>query len=120
VEKLSTAHVRIADWFRQMKKEFSNLHVAWAWRGKEDQERAFREGKTKARWPHSKHNHVVDETPCSLALDVFQLSEGKAVFPIRYFAEIQRFNEARGNSVLWRGNFRKLVDADHFELSMHL
>lgn len=45
--------------------EVTDFKIITGWRSEEEQERLFREGKTKVRWPNSKHN-----TSPSLAVDV--------------------------------------------------
>lgn len=115
-EKLRTAQPTIAEWFLEAKKQFPDLHVATAFRGKEDQEKVFKEGKTRARFPRSKHNHTENGLPCALALDVFQLKIGKAIFSTDFLAELWQWTVAMGYSMKWGGNFKRLVDCVHFEL----
>jgi len=119
-DKLRFAHETLQIWFLEMRNEFKDVHISCSWRDKEDQEKAFHEGKTKALWPHSKHNFEKDGKPCSLALDVFQLDEGKALFQPKFFCKIHRFNQQRGYPILWGGKFRRLVDADHFEMNSEI
>ena len=82
-------------------------------RGREAQERAFREGKSRARWGQSKHNVMP-----SRAVDI-------APYPIdwndlgrfREMARIVREEAARlGIKIIWGGDFKSLVDMPHFEL----
>lgn len=115
-EKLQTAHPKLAEWFFEAKKQFSDLHVSTAFRGQHEQEKAFQEGKTRARWPRSKHNHTENGLPCALALDVFQLQEGKAVFCAEFLTILWGWTCAMGYSMKWGGNFKKLVDCVHFEV----
>jgi hypothetical protein len=75
-EKLATADPRIAEWFLEIKKEFPHAHVSWAYRNKEDQDRFFAEGKTRAKFPRSKHNVERDGKPYAQALDLFELRNG--------------------------------------------
>ena len=115
-DKLKTANPRLSTWFYDAKSEFPDLHISWAYRGKEEQEKAFRERKTHARWPHSKHNHRQNGVPCSLALDLFQLQSGKAIFCPKFYFKLNQFTQSRGYPILWGGTFKNLKDHDHFEL----
>ncbi len=119
-DKLRQAHPRLQKWFDHIKRDlFDDVHISCSFRTKEDQEKAFHDGRTRALWPHSKHNVVrLDGEPESHALDLFQLSEGKAEFKPRYFGAIQLFNKEEGydSELQWGGNFRTIRDAVHFEL----
>lgn len=97
-----------------------DLTVLCGHRGEDEQEDAFRAGKSKVHWPDSKHN----STP-SQAVDI-------APFPVNWndtntFARlagyIQRIAEEQGVSIRWGGdwdgNWRsddKFVDMPHIEL----
>lgn len=115
-EKLKGVHEKLQAWFLEAKKEFRNIHIACAWRGQEDQEKAYQEGKTRAHFPFSKHNHTREGTPCSLALDVFQLVDGEAVFDSKFYACLNDLNQSLNCPILWGGTFKSIIDRDHFEL----
>lgn len=82
-------------------------------RGKEAQNKAFAEKKSKLKWPDSKHN----KTP-SLAFDA-------APYPIDW-NDIKRFDQmgavmkaaARsvGVKITWGGDWKSFVDRPHFEV----
>ncbi len=83
-------------------------------RGKEEQDKAFREGKSRARYPASRHN----ATP-SQAVDI-------APWPINWkdterFARlagyVQRCAQELGIAIKWGGEFTSLKDMPHFELA---
>lgn len=45
--------------------------VLYGWRSEEEQNALFEEGRSKLRWPESKHNHVgLGGSPLSLAVDI--------------------------------------------------
>lgn len=114
--KLKDAHPDIASWFRdKVKPAKQDCHISWSWRGQEDQEAAFLDGKSKLHFPLSPHNKQDDQgAPCSLALDLFELDfNGVARWSWGYFREVA---EVDGESVFWGGNWPHLGDFDHFSL----
>lgn len=117
-EKLQTAHPYLAEWFRKLKGRYLNAHVSWAYRGAEDQEQFFKEGKTHCHYPNSAHNKTKpDGTPCAMALDLFQLDDdGVARFAPLWYAKVNTENEANHEPIAWGGKFKSLGDGDHFEL----
>ena len=118
-EKLKTADLRLVHWFLEARKEFQNLHIAWSWRSKEEQESAFQEGRTRAHFPHSKHNHMENGKPCSLALDVFQIQNGRVVFCPSFYFKLNELSQKMGYSIIWGGSFSTLKDNDHYEIVSH-
>lgn len=117
-DKLMGAHAYLQDWFRRKKTEYTNLHIAWAYRDFADQEQAFADKKSNAHWPLSPHNHTEQSKPCSLALDLFLIDEDfEARFPILFYSKLNAENIANRDLVIWGGNFKHLKDDDHFEYS---
>lgn len=113
--KLSQAHGRLAEWYRQVKAKYPNVHVSWSYRGPEDQDKAFFDGKSTLRYPDSKHNKMQDQKPCAEALDLFQIDEdGVARFSPAFYAKVAE--EFKG--MRWGGTFRSLEDKDHFEIEV--
>lgn len=112
-EKLSQAHEHLATWFRTIvKPKWPDAHVSWSYRGKEDQEKAFADAKTRLHFPKSAHNHQP-----ALALDLFQLNEdGVAVWSPKFFAQVALLNKGEYPNLVWGGTFKTLGDGDHFEL----
>jgi hypothetical protein len=113
--KLSQAHPEIARWFATQKTKRPHLHVSWSYRGQADQDRACDEGKSKLRYPDSKHNKTRDGKPCAEALDLFWLEDGVATFPPLVYRAIHEGNLAEAQPIAWGGLF-KFRDYDHFEL----
>ena len=107
--KLELACEKLQEWFYTVKRIYPDIHISCGYRGKEEQEKAFRSGSSKLHYPDSKHNQNPAE-----ALDLFQLdSAGKGIFDPVAMARI--FNEF-GNKMRWGGAFRSLGDGCHFEL----
>ncbi len=52
------------------------MMVTWGWRGEEDQNNAYDTKASELRWPDSKHNHMIDGEPCSLAVDLVPFKKG--------------------------------------------
>jgi hypothetical protein len=116
-EKLKTAHPDIAAWFRDVKRRHQNVHVSWAWRGADAQNKAYFEGKSNCPFPKSPHNHTEGGKPCSLALDLFLITEeGEAVFPAAFYKRLNAENEAAKIRMIWGGHFKSLGDAGHFQI----
>lgn len=115
--KLEGAHPDLAEWYRGVKARHPDAHISWAFRGKADQNRFFADGASKAPWPLSKHNHEKDGKPCSLALDLFQIRDGRAIFDPVFGAKVNAENQAAGLKLVWGGTFKRLGDAGHFEMA---
>jgi peptidoglycan L-alanyl-D-glutamate endopeptidase CwlK len=78
------------------------------------QERLYREGKTRAHWPHSRHN-----SQPSMAVDL-------APYPVnwqdldrfRWFGGfVQGIAVGLGIEIVWGGNWKGFADMPHFELA---
>lgn len=102
--------------YHEMRAIEKDVHISWGWRGKNDQEQFFNEGKSKVRWPNSKHN-IIDENkvPQSQAIDIFFLSSpGRARFYSDWahiiFENLKPETKAR---IRWGGEFKDYL---HFEM----
>ena len=115
-DKLDTADPKIADWFLEIKKKFPQAHISWAYRGKTDQNRMFTEGKSRAKFPNSKHNRELDGKCYSQALDLFELKGGRAFFDQKFYFALNEYSKSLGFPITWGGEFRKIIDYDHFEI----
>lgn len=111
--KLALAHPELAQWFSDIVKPLhADSHVAWSYRGPEDQEQAFKEGKSKCHYPDSPHNKKPAE-----ALDLFQIdAAGRGIWVPKFFAALDAHNKAQGIDLLWGGEFKSLGDYDHFQI----
>lgn len=133
-KKLEQAHPQLVDWYNNLiKPKFLNSHISWAFRGPSDQQLAFEEGKSMCKWPKSPHNQTVakDESlpfdpavyglnskPEALALDLFEIIDGRALFSPKFYLDIHELNTAQGLPIKWGGIFKSLGDADHFQLML--
>lgn len=116
-EKLLNAHPLVADWFRRLKGKYINVHISWSFRGQTDQDQFLKDGKTTLAWPKSKHNHMENGIPKSLALDLFLIDEdGIAKWPPLWFAQVNEENEQNQEPMLWAGTWKTFKETDHFEL----
>ncbi len=116
-EKLAQAHPYLANWFRETRARYSNLHVSWSFRKEADQNAMVKAGKSKLPWPKSAHNHMAGSIPVSLALDLFQEDEdGVGRWSLPFFTKLNGENVAAGYRILWGGRWKTLGDADHFEM----
>lgn len=114
---LSYADPCIAEWFRQLRTRFSQVHIACSFRNEKDQSIAYNTNRSKLQWPNSKHNFMVDGKPCSKALDLFQLTEeGIAKFDPGFYNRIAQSCADHKDSIRWGGTFKSIHDTDHFEL----
>lgn len=115
-KKLEQADPRIARWFRERVKPLKpDAHIAWAFRGPDDQRMEFLEGRSQLDWPHSKHNAMNDGRPAALALDLFRLAGNSAEYSMSFFYAIWEDAEKAGIPLRWGGKFKTLGDATHFE-----
>lgn len=112
-QRLSTCTQNLQDLFNEVIKE-RDCTILEGHRDEEAQNRAFKEGRSKAKFPQSKHN-----TFPSKAVDVVP-------YPIDW-EDIDRFYEfadyvhsvaSRLNiKVKWGGTFKNFFDAPHWEES---
>lgn len=119
-ERLGTCHSDLQRLFAEVQKRY-DCTIVCGYRGEEDQEEAYRTGKSKVRFPNSKHN----QSP-SLAVDVVP-------FPIDWKDRTRFYHFAgfvlgvaagMGIKIRWGGdwdgdfvlNDQKFFDLPHFEL----
>lgn len=120
--KLENCHPHLQDLFNEVIKHY-DCTVICGYRGQPEQEEAFRSGKSKLRYPSSKHNQMP-----SLAVDVVP-------YPIDWTDSARFFHFAgfvlaiatlRGISIRWGGDFNSnnifkdesFVDMPHWELQL--
>lgn len=118
-DKLLSAHPDLGVWFRTVKTKFPDAHISWSYRGKEDQEKFFIDGKTRAHFPHSPHNREENGKPMSHALDLFELTDqGSAAFPPKFYFDIAQESKKLGFAIKWGGEFKSISDHDHYQIDM--
>lgn len=104
------------EWFQEKKRENVALHISCSFRTKEDQEDAFKRGASRAHWPNSAHNRTdAKGMPASWALDLFEMHNGRAFYPMGTFARLAEQVKKNGENIVWGGDFKNLGDACHFE-----
>ena len=88
------------------------LRVVECHRNKADQNKAYKQKKSKAPWPHSKHN----QTP-SLAVDIIPARFGyRSVAAFYMVADLMKSIGAANNmKIIWGGDW-KMRDYSHFEI----
>ena len=111
--QLGTAHQDLQRLFREVVRHF-DCKVLEGHRGQEAQDRAFREGRSKLKWPNGNHNAFP-----SRAVDV-------APFPVDW-ADVKRFHffagfvlglaQSMGLKISWGGAWSDLLDGDRGDLN---
>lgn len=112
IDKLHTCERRLIQLCSEVIKTH-DIRVLCGHRGREEQEEAFKNGTSKAKWGQSKHN-----SRPSMAVDI-------APYPIDW-ADIDGFKklgefvkkkaDEMGIKIKWGGDFTNLKDYPHFEL----
>jgi peptidoglycan L-alanyl-D-glutamate endopeptidase CwlK len=118
LEKLNQCHPDLITLMNEVIKT-TDITVITGHRGKEAQDKAYREGKSKVLWPNGKHN----QTP-SLAVDI-------APYPVdwndinrfkilgAFVLDLAKFLKTHGviaHEIEWGGNWKKFKDWGHFEI----
>lgn len=115
--KLEFAHEYLGAFFRDLKAQYPSVHIAWSFRDKESQNKAYLEGKSKLLWPASKHNHTKNGRGYSLALDLFQITlDGDAVFSVQFAKRVAQIVEENRLEIVCGVNWKKFPDSGHIEL----
>ena len=114
-ERLSTCDNRLQDLANMMlsRSEF-DLSITCGYRGEKEQNEAFEEGKSKAKFGQSKHN-----IRPSQAIDIVP-------YPVNWDSKDPRWTEMALNAmwcsgklgfeIVWGGNFKNFKDLPHFEI----
>lgn len=108
----------MATWFRWIKDKYEDLHISESFRNEVNQNQDVLTGKSKLKWPLSRHNHMEGGKPASLALDVFRLNgDGVAKFERSYYQELinDTINRLQFSYIRWGGNYHGFPDLPHFE-----
>jgi len=112
LEQLSTCDQRLQDLFMKVLQDM-DCTIIEGHRGKEKQDRMVREGKSKAKWPRSKHNTIP-----SKAVDVMPYPiDWNDLERLSKFSELVKKTAKRMNiKIRWGGNFKSFFDGPHWEL----
>lgn len=125
-DKLKGVDPKLAEAVQIVATIIPDIQVICGQRGKEDQDKAFADGKSKLRWPKSKHNTL----PYSQAVDIAIVRQGKinwgATHDWYYLAGAMILaGKQLGISIKWGNdwdrdcdfNEEKFRDLPHFEIS---
>ena len=114
-ERLSTCDKRLQDLCNMMlsRSDF-DLTITCGYRGKDEQEKAFKDGKSNAKFGKSKHNvlpsKAVDICPFPLIWDTKDIRWQEMALNAMWCAG------KLGIEIVWGGSFKSLKDLPHFEL----
>ena len=97
----------LREWFEDLQVRRPEVHIAFTYRGKADQDRFFREGKSRAKYGASPHNYLP-----ALAIDIFFLVDGKYHLDKSWLESIAA---TLPKGIYWGGNFKSFKDMPHFE-----
>ena len=117
-KELGTCHYLLQDLMNRAIKE-TDFTVICGFRDKAQQEKAFAEGRSRAKWGQSKHNSwpsmAVDVVPYPIDWDDVDRFETLGIVIQRCWDEMPI--EARGGwKLVWGKGFKGLVDYPHWEL----
>lgn len=121
LKRLETCHPILQELCHEAIKDIDFM-VICGHRGEEEQNKAFAEGKSKLKYPHSKHNKIP-----SLAVDLcpVKYEGGKVVldwdntkaFKVLAMHLINQANN-KGYPLEWGGLWPKFKDMPHFQLNI--
>lgn len=125
-DKLLTLDPELQPAARHFKEAFPEGHLSWGYRNEEDQNRAFAEGKTRAKFPHSKHNRMRQDPatgvwePAARAFDFFRIRpDGVAEWKVSFCQTVWKELEGKFPGKLeWAGNWPppNIKEYDHIQL----
>jgi peptidoglycan L-alanyl-D-glutamate endopeptidase CwlK len=110
--KLSTCHPKLQALFNEVIK-YRDCIILCGHRGQAEQIEAYQNGRSKVKWPNSKHN----KKP-SLAVDVAPYPidwQDKERF-IRFAGFVEGVASQMGIKIKWGGDFSTFFDGPHFQL----
>lgn len=117
-QRLATCHPDIRKVCEQLIKTY-DFSVTCGHRNKADQEKAYKAGNSKVRFPNSAHNklpsHAVDLVPYPVNWDdIGRFKELAAGFMA--VAELMYDLGIISSKFVWGGNWKTLKDYPHFEI----
>lgn len=117
-ERLATCHADIRKVCNELIK-YINFSVICGYRRKDDQDKAYAEGKSKLKWPKSAHNSLpskaVDIVP--YPLDWNDIGSFKQLHGAFMVVAQQLFDAAEiGSKFEWGGDWKKLKDYPHYQI----
>jgi hypothetical protein len=117
--RMTEAHQVLQAFFARFKILYPSMHVSWAYRGEEEQNAALEAGVSNAKFGESKHNVLP-----SLAIDIFEIKEGAAIWDPVFCLKVYKEALAAGFRLKNGGDFKvkkkgkwvSLGDYGHFEV----
>lgn len=112
-KRLSECHEDLQRLFNEIIKDH-DVTIVTGYRGQEEQDKAFADGRSLLKFPHGKHNQLpskaVDFCPSPYDWD-------KDSPPIRFLAEAIKLKaDQMGIKVSYGGDWTGFKDTDHIEL----
>lgn len=115
LDNLATADFRLSLLFKEVVREV-DCTIICGHRGKEEQEEAYRTGRSKAQWGQSKHNahpsRAVDVMPYPI-----DWNDRERLF--EFAGYVKGVASQLGIKVKWGGDFDSFFDGPHWELGEH-
>lgn len=112
LEQRATLHPDLIKVVDETSKE-SNITILCGHRGKEDQDKAYADGKSKLQWPKSRHNsfpsEAVDLAPFPLDWNNVKSFKDLAV-------KVKEAANKVGVEIEWGGDWVTFKDYPHFQL----
>lgn len=112
LDNLSMADERLQLLFKEVIKE-KNISIICGYRGKEEQEKAYKDGKSRAHFGQSPHNfnpsYAIDV--CPYPIDWYNLNR---FADLAYVVKLKA--RELGIEVLWGGDWSSLKDYPHWEI----
>lgn len=113
LSRLYTCHPDLQKLFLEVIRD-RDCTIICGYRGPEDQEKAFADGKSKAHYGQSRHNNypsrAIDVMPYPINWDDI---EG-----IKAFADFVKTTAIKlGIEIRWGGEFKSFFDGPHYELT---
>lgn len=110
--KLYTCHADLIRLFEAVIKK-TDCTIVCGYRGKDEQDKAFAEGKSKLKFPSSRHNRkpseAVDAVP--YPIDWNDLERFKALAKI-----VKETAKELGIAIEWGGDWKSFKDMPHYQL----
>lgn len=112
LEQRATLHPDLVKVVDEVSKEV-NITILCGHRNQEDQDRAFAEGKSKLKWPKSRHNSTPSEAVDAAIYPVnWNDIESFKKLAVEMKAAAQRVNV----EIEWGGDWVNFKDYPHFQL----
>ena len=111
--RLATLDLQLQDVMNEAIKHF-DFSIIWGYRGKAHQDRAFREGNSKVKWPNSRHNEMPSQAVDIVPYPGGFSNEDEAFYKMATY--IFRAAHDTDVSLVWGGHWKRFKDLAHFEL----